>query len=234
MADLGIDDCEPKLSDTEKKATVRMLLQARSGIYHPAHAETESMKRAKPARHSHEPGSFWYYNNWDFNALGTIFMQETEKDLFDELRTRIAEPLGFEDYDPKRNVYRPTKESPISIHAAYPMVLSCRDMARFGLLYLRKGRWGDKQIVPESWVDETFKPHSPRYGYMWWISQNGRPFPNLKVDGAAYSANGNKGHYILIVPSIRMVFVGRPDLPKERSGADFGKLVQMVLDARTN
>src|SRR5690606_18172885 len=78
LRDLGIDDNEPSLSDLEKTATVRQLLQSRSGIYHPALYETARMKAERPERHSHAPGTFWYYNNWDFNALGTIYEQATQ------------------------------------------------------------------------------------------------------------------------------------------------------------
>ena len=73
MEQLGMDDNEPSLDATEKKAIVHDLLKARSGIYHPALYETAAHGRARPARHSHAPGTFWYYNNWDFNALGIIF-----------------------------------------------------------------------------------------------------------------------------------------------------------------
>jgi CubicO group peptidase (beta-lactamase class C family) len=71
MADLGIDDVHG-LTAAERHATVRQLLQARSGIYHPALAESKEMLAAKPPRGSSQPGERWYYNNWDFNALGTI------------------------------------------------------------------------------------------------------------------------------------------------------------------
>ena len=70
MAQLGIDDNEPSLTPEEKTATVRELLQARSGVYHAALYETPSMAARRPPRHSHPPGTFWYYNNWDFNTLG--------------------------------------------------------------------------------------------------------------------------------------------------------------------
>lgn len=72
MAELGIDDNEPRLTDEEKRATVHDLLKARSGVYHPALYETARMKEKRPPRHSHASGTFWYYNNWDFNVLGTI------------------------------------------------------------------------------------------------------------------------------------------------------------------
>src|SRR5438477_922429 len=67
---LGIDDNEPSLSAEEKSATVRDLLQARSGIYHAALYEPPGDAAQRPPRFSHKPGTFWYYNNWDFNALG--------------------------------------------------------------------------------------------------------------------------------------------------------------------
>ena len=52
------------------------LLRARSGVYHPVDFETALMKKNRPERGSHARGTFWYYNNWDFNALGTIFEKE--------------------------------------------------------------------------------------------------------------------------------------------------------------
>src|SRR6056297_2973341 len=72
MEQLEIDDNEG-LSDSEKNATVQMLLQARSGIYHPALFDTAAMTAAKPERYSHAPGTNYHYNNWDFNASGTIY-----------------------------------------------------------------------------------------------------------------------------------------------------------------
>ena len=70
---LGIDDNEPSLTAEEKSATVRDLLMSRSGIYHAALYEAAAMAAQRPRRHSHKPGSFWYYNNWDFNTLGAIY-----------------------------------------------------------------------------------------------------------------------------------------------------------------
>ena len=99
MGELGIDDKPPSLSDIEKTATVRMLLKARSGIYHEAAGESQGMKERRPDRYSHEPGTFWYYNNWDFNALGTIFEQETGTKIFHEFYDKIAKPTGMEDFN---------------------------------------------------------------------------------------------------------------------------------------
>ncbi len=153
MGDLGIDDNEPSLTAAEKKATVRMLLQARSGVYHAALYETESMKKARPARFSHEPGTFWYYNNWDFNALGMIFERQVKNSLFREFQERIAGPIGMQDFTPADTTY---VTGPDSVYAAYPFRLTARDMARFGLLFLRDGEWKGQQVVPAAWVRERY------------------------------------------------------------------------------
>ncbi|MEO7726776.1 MAG: serine hydrolase, partial [Burkholderiales bacterium] len=71
LQDLGIDDIGG-LSTTEKEATVRDLLSARSGIYHPASNPGDDSESA-PARGSVSHGTYFLYNNWDFNALGAIF-----------------------------------------------------------------------------------------------------------------------------------------------------------------
>ena len=107
LAQLGIDDNAPALTEVEKQATVRMLLEARSGVYHPALYETPAMARQRPARGSHAPGTFWYYNNWDFNALGTIYEQATGTGIFDALDRLIARPIGMQDYRPQDGVYFP-------------------------------------------------------------------------------------------------------------------------------
>jgi CubicO group peptidase (beta-lactamase class C family) len=80
---LGIDDNEPSLSAEEKSATVRDLLQARSGVYHAALYESPAVAAQRPPRFSHKPGTFWYYNNWDFNALGAIYERGVRSSIFD-------------------------------------------------------------------------------------------------------------------------------------------------------
>src|SRR5699024_6144358 len=101
LRDLGIDDNDPSLTDREKQATVQMLLQARSGVYHPALYETAAMTAAKPERHSYAPGTNYHYNNWDFNALLTIFEQETGTKIFEEFDRAIAQPIGMQHFNPE-------------------------------------------------------------------------------------------------------------------------------------
>lgn len=215
LADLEIDDNAPSLTASEKTATVRDLLMARSGVYHPAAYETGDIKRKRPVRGSHAPGTFWFYNNWDFNALGTIYRQQTGEDIFQGFDRRIAQPIGMDDFSARDGHYAIEK---FSKHPAYPFNLSARDTARFGQLFLNGGRWGDKQILPALWVEESTKAYSwtrrgrQGYGYMWWSLPSDVWGPN-----AAYAA-GYGGQIIAYLPSKRLVVVQTVDLKQNTKG----------------
>jgi CubicO group peptidase (beta-lactamase class C family) len=235
LAELGIDD-EHGLTAAEKQATVHDMLKARSGVYHPAAYETPAMAAARPERGSHAPNTFWYYNNWDFNTLNAIFEQETGTRIFEEFERRIADPIGMEDYRVSDCYYHLEPEH--SIFPAYPFRMSARDMARYGLLYLRSGAWAGKQIIPTSWVSETSYPYSDTgelfpirggYGYMWWVIGG-----DLAQYGT-YSALGVGTQTITVVPALDLVFVHRVDtyegdaVPLDSIWALLGRLI----DAKT-
>ena len=162
LQQLCIDDIEPSLTDAEKQATVLDLLKSRSGIYHTSAYEPQHMKNGRPPRGSQSPGAHWWYNNWDFNALLTIFKQETRTKFFEEFRDRLALPLGMEDFRLRDGYYH--LEPKNSSHPAYPLRLSARDMARFGLLMMRAGKWGGQQIIPADWVRESTRLQSKTTG----------------------------------------------------------------------
>ena len=97
LAQIGIDDLGG-LSAEEKRATIRDLLMARSGIYHPASNAGDDTASAPP-RGSQKHGAYYLYNNWDFNAVGTVFEKETGRDLYDALESDLAKPIGMQDFD---------------------------------------------------------------------------------------------------------------------------------------
>lgn len=221
------------------------LLQARSGVYLPAAAEIDAMRDARPERGSHPPGTFWYYNNWDFNVLGTIFRRATGEDLFEAFDRRIARPIGMQDYRAREGVYDLEASSE---HAAFGFRISARDLARFGLLYLHRGRWAGRQVIPEAWVDASVKSYSATgiqgsaasksgYGYMWWIQVNARAHPELRLPDGSFTASGNGGQRLTVIPSIDTVVVNlmNTDEPGPRIGsAEWDALLAEALAARRN
>jgi CubicO group peptidase (beta-lactamase class C family) len=165
------------------------LLRARSGVYHRVDFETKSQIEDRPARGSHAPGTFWYYNNWDFNVLGTIFEKKTGLKIGDAFYQRIAKPIGMQDFRPGDVFYF---GGPASIHPTYHFEITARDLARFGLLYLRHGRWNQQQIIPEAWVEKS--SHASEmiqsngnnlggYEYLWWVDYGGVHFPEVALPG---------------------------------------------------
>jgi len=241
MKELGIDD-EPELTEQEKSATIRDCLKARSGVYHTAEAESAGMHNLKPERGTFRAGEFWLYNNWDFNVLGTIFQKVTGKNIFQALKEDIGDPIGMEDFMPEDGRSFRTNRSR---HEAYMFIISARDMARFGLLFLRRGGWDGTQIIPEEWVEESTAYFSDAtiyrsdgYGYMWWVAKhhNKYPhFPHVELEEGTYSARGAGGHYLVVIPDRDMVVVHRVNTFKRGENVtpvQFGKLLRMILDAR--
>jgi len=98
LAELGVDDKLPPLSDGEKQARIVDLLQARSGVYHFSGVDTLIMIENMPEPGSHPLGTFWFYHNWDFCALGGIYEQTTQSSLFGDFDRLIAKSLGMEDF----------------------------------------------------------------------------------------------------------------------------------------
>jgi CubicO group peptidase (beta-lactamase class C family) len=236
MAQLGIDDIPPSLTEAEKQARVAHLLRSRSGIYHPAAAETKSMADRRPERGSHPPDTYYYYNNWDFNALGTIFTQETGLKIFHAFKLEIADPLDMEDFfsTDGRLYYQREK----SMHPAYHFRITARDMARFGLLYLRKGRWSGEQIVPEDWITASTTPYSVLdetqgvgYGMLWGTLTDDYP-----LYGPGFRHFGYGGHMLLVLPEDELVIVHRADTDARRyvASADIRQLAAMIVNARTS
>ena len=211
LAELGIDD-DGGLLPIEKTARVRDILTARSGVYHAA--GSPGGVDNGPARGSHKPGTFFLYNNWDFNVAGAIFETCTHQTIFGAFARDLAGPLGMQDFDPSRQRmlgYAPRR----SRYLGYHFFLSCRDMAKLGQLMINRGRWNGRQIVPAAWVAESTALHVPGretgtsgmgYSYYWWL-------PSEVRRGAAwagsFAALGNYGQYIVCLPALDLVVVHR-------------------------
>ena len=239
LGELGINDTPDTLTYAEKQAKVRDLLTSRSGVYIPAAAEAPSMEETRPERGSHSPGTFYYYNNWDFNVLGSIFEQESGTKIFEEFKVRIADPIGMEDFSIANCHYQYELEK--SSHPAYPFRMSARDMARFGALYLNNGNWKGEQIIPADWIAQSTTGHcimdstfGVEYGYLWMVTPEGSPAADLFLY-PCYFHTGVGIHVLVVVPGENLVIVLRWDTDGEWT--DPGdevqmQFIQMILNAK--
>jgi CubicO group peptidase (beta-lactamase class C family) len=248
LGELGINDYK-ELLEREKKAKVEHLLTARSGVYLPS---TESgTNRNAPERGSKEPGSYFLYNNWDFNVAGFIYEKQTGKNIYDALEEILAVPLKMQDWDRSKQKKEIFGDILYSKYPEYHMWLSTRDMARIGYLMLRKGEWEGKQLIPKSWIEKTtslvtsveeMKLSDPGiqnrpwwkwgYGYLWRVwDENQNIRPELK---GAYSATGSWGQYITVIPSMDLVIAVKTKSEYRRSTnyETFMKMLDILIDAK--
>jgi CubicO group peptidase (beta-lactamase class C family) len=232
LEELNIDDIPPSLTPAEKQATIRDLLMSRSGVYHEAAGEHQAMIDARPPRGSHSPGTFFYYNNWDFNALGTIFEQTTGKRIFDTFNEDIAKRIAMKDFATTDCTY--AFERSKSKYPAYFFRMSARDMARFGLLYQNYGQWEGEQIVPEEWIRESTtirpveNPGGDPYGYLW------RIIPEESGFGYGFYHAGLGVHLLAVLPDQKLVLVHRVDTDRHFNitWPEIRTLMEMIVRAR--
>jgi CubicO group peptidase (beta-lactamase class C family) len=244
---LALDDKEPFLP-LEEKATLEQLLAARSGIF--MDARTDELTRQQPTRGVEYPGTYFFYNNWEFDAAGTAFEKVTGKNIYDALESDLARPLAMQDF---RRDLQKKFQSPGSVHPEYAMYLSTRDMARLGLLMLRSGNWNGKQLIPYEWWkystsvvtpwDEMNPPlirmrGAPErwgFGVGWWV-WDAAVFPggiNESPFQGAFEARGTGGQYITVIQARDLVIVHKVDLEQQPSvpiaQAEWDAITQMVI-----
>jgi CubicO group peptidase (beta-lactamase class C family) len=166
------------------------------------------------------------------------------ENLYEAFGRRIAAPLGMEDYVPNDGslVYEPSS----SRYPAHTFRMSTRDLARFGQLYLQRGMWNGRTIVPEAWVDQSTSAVSSlgengfregtAYGYMWWTyapGSVGDRLPSLNQQRIVV-ASGTGGQGVFIVPGADLVIVVRGDTdngPGLAGGRAF-RIAEGILAAR--
>jgi CubicO group peptidase (beta-lactamase class C family) len=173
-----------------------------------------------------EPGTFWDYENYD-TLLAVYAMKrvlgETEYHAFP--RRALLDRIGMRD-------------TLVGMDRFGDFILSsqiytnARDLARFGLLYLQGGVWHGDRLISKKWIDFVRTPapslakHGNYYGAQWWLVPDGR----TDVPRDAYSAVGNRGQYVIVVPSRNLVIVRR-GLDYGAQGFDRWDLTREVLKA---
>lgn len=250
LRELNIDDISPALSDMEKEARVADLLKSRSGIYHDAAAVNNAMLKDRPERESHEPGTHYYYNNWDFNAVGAILEQQTGESIYDLFLKEIAGPIGMQDFKGKHvTIEVDTTELEIpdtdgfyqyerseSKFPAYHFRMSTRDLMLYGQLYLRHGEWDGKQLIPKDWIDVSTKPYSiysPQYGNGYGILWRAR-VPDENTVRNSFFHTGLGVHMLGVYPDSKLVFVHRVDTESDTDykEGDFYKMLSLLFNSK--
>ncbi|WP_299365858.1 serine hydrolase [Winogradskyella sp.] len=210
LAELNIDEVTP-LTEQEKTATIEHLLMFKSGIYLPAQGEHDAQITDRPLRERDKPGEYFFANNFDANALGTIFMQETGMSIGKFMEEYLAKPIGLQDFTEDNVIlgdpwFWPKKKSK---HKQYYIYLSTRDLARIGAMVANDGRWNGKQIISKKWIEKSTTSYSnlkenhitygfyDGFGYQWWISSNTK----------TVWADGYGGRFLMINPSQNLVLV---------------------------
>jgi CubicO group peptidase (beta-lactamase class C family) len=159
-----------------------------------------------------EPGTYYDYENYD-TLLAVYAMKQAlgSDETYQEFpRTALLDKIGM------RNTL-------VSADRFHNFILSsqvytnARDLARFGLLYAQDGMWDGERLISEEWIDfvSTSAPATSDrgkfYGGQWWLVSDDRS----DIPKDAYSTDGNRGQYVVVIPSYDLVIV--------RRGLDFGR-----------
>ncbi len=174
-----------------------------------------------------EPGTYWDYENYDTllavyamkRALGDdqAYLEYPRRALLDRIgmRNTLLSVDRFGDFILSSQVYT-----------------NARDLARFGMLYLQNGVWNGERLLSEEWIDFVRTPapstaeRGNQYGGQWWLVPDNR----TDVPKDAFSTSGNRGQYVIVVPSHDLVIVRR-GLDYGRQGFSRWDLTREVLKA---
>ncbi|MCX6983834.1 MAG: serine hydrolase, partial [Lentisphaerae bacterium] len=189
-----------EISEELKSMTIRHLLTMTSGHGQCAlegvrknNFQGDWVKQILAEPLVHKPGTHFVYNSGATYLLSAILNSATGENLLDYLSPRIFDPLGITGVN--------TETSPDGTHVGgWGMSMKTEDIAKFGQLYLQKGRWGERQLIPESWVREatSFQVPNSHAGQLDWAEGYGYQFWRCRHN--AFRGDGAFGQYCLVMP----------------------------------
>ena len=228
-------------TDSEE-VTIRNLLSNDSGRFQTAESDYVQMATVEDDKtayaigldQQHEIGTHWVYNNAAIQVLEAVLERATGTDVGTFAEQYLFDPLGMSTTittDPAGNA--------LTFMGAQ---MSCRDMARFGLLNLREGEWAGDQIVSADFVAEATNPSqelNPGYGLLWWLfgddtealvetAPGQDPVP--AGEPRAYAALGLGGQIIVVVPEHELVVTRLVSSQTPGSQANLADLLPILLD----
>lgn len=161
------------------------------------------------------PGSSFVYCNGASSLLTAIIQKTTGQVAFEFAKKHLFSPLGIQDTHWKSH-------NGISIGYS-DITMRPLDMARLGYLFLKEGRWNEKQIIPREWVSDSTKKQIDNgetygYGYQWWV-----------MDPDIFAARGAYGQRIFVVKEKDMIVVFTSELDQVRSQVPEQLLYNYIL-----
>jgi CubicO group peptidase (beta-lactamase class C family) len=145
----------------------------------------------------YKPGTHFQYNTMGSYTLSAIVTKVTGQTSLDFLKPRLFEPLGIDhpQWDSSPEGYS---------LGGYGLKLCTEDIAKFGQLYLQKGKWNGKQLIPEQWVEQATSKQVPndqeghsKIGIDW---QQGYGFQFWRCTHNAFRGDGAGGQLCVVIP----------------------------------
>jgi CubicO group peptidase (beta-lactamase class C family) len=211
----------------KEEITIEDLLTMRSGLDHADDRVSPGILIRDPAggavpvlssRMAAPAGARFAYSTADSQVLAEILRRATGEGLRAYAEKRLFGPLGI------RDVHWRTDARGTEL-GGFGLSLRPRDLARFGYLYLSRGRWKGAQLVPEAWVADSTRVHVPRaksnagYGYQCWIPKFG-----------GFSVQGYLGQYMYVLPDRDLIVVFTANLPEFDEALD-SLMKELILPA---
>lgn len=176
------EDYKQNNNEGREKLTIKHLLTMTSGLKwnedvpydNPENSEIQMINSGDgigfvlSRKLTSKPGTVWQYNGGTTELLAEIIKRVSGKNIHEFAKEFLFEPIGI---SKSEWTISPSTNSPA---AASGLRITSRDMLKFGMLYMQDGKWGNQQVIPKEWVDESIKSHITRsdgggYGYQFWI-----------------------------------------------------------------
>jgi CubicO group peptidase (beta-lactamase class C family) len=192
-------DAPADASDNLKAMKVRDLLTMTCG--HDAEPRAvggaPSVKQFLVVPVVHKPGTHFQYNSMGSYTLSAIVTKVTGQTSLEFLKPRLFDPLGIE------NPQWPSSPEGNSIGGG-GLKLCTEDIAKFGHLYLQKGKWNGKQLIPEKWIEQATSKQVPndqeshsKIGIDW---RQGYGFQFWRCTHNAFRGDGAGGQLCVVIP----------------------------------
>lgn len=189
---------------------------------HPIYGTADRLQFALEPAFVHEPGQRYYYSNGDASIADAVAAAAAGKDLLSYGSEVLFAPLGF------KNVEWWFRDKAGRYPGGWGLRLRAIDMAKFGQLYLQKGRWQDKTIIEAGFVNDAWRSSraASHYGLFWWGWV--REDPRI---GPVHFANGFKGQRIFVVPKHGIIIAVSANISDADAQKAYPELVRAVISA---